>query len=428
MTDLDADLDALTGGRGRRDKGTTPPDKAAAAWQLTLTADHADVTTGPVDQPIVAVSDWDGVLRHFGLDPSEFEIVDDTVRMSRWQQSKRTESGDRDVVWLHAYSARFRRISDRLPDGDLETIKANIAKWRPIRRTPGSGLGAPATFYTGWADWQLGKGEGGGVEGTTQRVLDSFEQAEKRVKELRRIGRNIESISVWNMGDPNEGCDSNYASQLFTVQLNRRQQLNLGLQLMLTGIRALAPLVEDFEFGTVLCNHGEWSRQGYGTKAVTDDSDNVGGYLAETIRTVLADRPGFEHVRYAIPHDEMVMSTVMSGVPVALAHGHKAPTGSAKEIEFLRGQSIRLLRELGIEPRLWMTAHRHHYEIKDYGPWTRIQHPSMDYGSKWLTDSQGHWSSAGTFTCLVGEHEQAGGPLSNGTATGFSDEMVLVAR
>ena len=31
--------------------------------------------------------------------------------MSTWQQSKRTETGDRDTVQLYSYSARFRRIS-----------------------------------------------------------------------------------------------------------------------------------------------------------------------------------------------------------------------------------------------------------------------------------------------------------------------------
>src|SRR4051812_8082206 len=109
LDSLAAGLDALADANTARPRrAVTAPDQAAAAWQLTLTSDHADVTTGALDAPIVEVSDWDGVLRHFGLDPALFEVVDDTVKMSRWQQSKRTETGDRDVVWLHAYKARFR--------------------------------------------------------------------------------------------------------------------------------------------------------------------------------------------------------------------------------------------------------------------------------------------------------------------------------
>ena len=412
------------GGRGRADGGATSPHAAGTAWRITVETDGADVETGAVEQPIQSVADWDGVMRHFGLDPAEFEVVDDTVRMSSWQQSKGHEDGTRDVVWLYSYKARFRRVAARLPVADLEQIKKDIARWRPIRRTPGAGLGAPSTLYVGWADWQLGKGEGGGAAGTTQRVLDSFDATEKRLKELRRIGRNVTSIAAWNMGDPTEGCDGQYANQPFVTELNRRDQLNLAIRLQLTGVRALAPLVDDFELGQTLCNHGEWQRQGPGTRPVTDDADNVGGFLGDTMKMMLAGRAGFDHVRFSTPHDEMTMSTDMSGVPVALAHGHKMP-GTPKEYAWLQGETIRLLRERGREPRLWMLAHRHHYDIKDYGPWYRIQHPALDFGSKHYTDYSGKWSTAGTFTCLVGEHEQAGGSLS-GMGKGFSDEFVIV--
>jgi hypothetical protein len=244
------------------------------------------------------------------------------------------------------------------------------------------------------------------------------------VKELRRLGRNVDRLAIWNMGDPIEGCDSNYASQLFTVEMTRREQLNHALDLWLTGIRTLSPLFDDVEFGSLLCNHGEWSRQGVGTKAVTSDSDNVGGYLADTLQTVLDGRPDFEHVEFQIPRSQMTMATTMSGVDVALNHGHKAP-GSKAETEWLQAQSLRLLRERGREPRLWMLAHRHHYSIVDHGPWHRIQHPAQDMGSKWYADTSGKWSSPGTFTCLVGEHEQAGGSLA-GMGRGFSDEAVLI--
>jgi hypothetical protein len=388
---------------------TPPPDQAGAAWRSTMTSEFADIETGALPEQ---VSDWDGVLRHFGLDPAEFEVVDDTVRMSSW------ESGD---GWKYAYRARFRRVTDRLPAADLTALAKRLDRWKPAKRTAPAGVGAPSTFYVGWSDWQIGKE---GVERTTERVLQSFEQTVARVKELRRLGRNVERLAIWNMGDPIEGCDSNYASQLFTVELTRREQLNLALDLWLTGLRTLAPLFDEVEFGSVLCNHGEWGRQGVGTKQVTSDSDNVGGYLADTLQKVLADRPGFEHVTFTIPRSEMTMSTVMSGVPVALNHGHKAP-GSKAELEWLQAQSLRLLREHGAEPRLWMLAHRHHYSVVDHGPWHRIQHPAQDLGSKWYSDTSGKWSSPGTFTCLVGEHDQAGGSL-DGMGRGFSDETVLI--
>ncbi len=94
-----------------------PPDRVGKAWRMELTPDHADVETGAVDASIhaqAANGDWSGVLRHFGLDPNEFTVVDDTVRMSSWEQSKRLENGDRDTVWLYSYRARFKRVSERL--------------------------------------------------------------------------------------------------------------------------------------------------------------------------------------------------------------------------------------------------------------------------------------------------------------------------
>lgn len=419
-------LDAIETESAASNRPKAPHEATSAKWHLTEDSDGASIETGALPEKIV---NWDGILLHFGLDPDVFEVVEDTVRMSSWQQSKRLENGDRDEIWLYSYKARFRRVSNRLPESDLEELRKTVKKWRPSnRRIPGTGLGAPSTFYGGWADWQLGSNAGGGVAGTTQRILDSFEMQANRVKELRKIGRNLTSGAVWNMGDPTEGCDSNYASQLFSVELTRREQLNLALDLWWTGLKIMAPLFEDFEFGSVLCNHGEWGRQGFGTKQVTPDSDNIGGYLADTLKRITSERSDMDHVRFNIPDDELYQLSVLSGVPVGFTHGHKLNAGTpAKEKELLTAQSIRMLREQGTEPRLWLTAHRHHVDVKDYGAFYRVQHPSMDYGSKWLADMNGTWSSAGTFTCLIGEHEQAGGPLS-GVGRGFSDELILVAQ
>jgi hypothetical protein len=46
----------------------------------------------------------------------------------------------------------------------------------------------------------------------------------------------LKSAALVNMGDPFEGCDGNYASQLFTVELTQREQLLLGADLFAKGI------------------------------------------------------------------------------------------------------------------------------------------------------------------------------------------------
>jgi hypothetical protein len=377
------------------------PDDSKAWAQIGL--EGGELSTGAL--PTELTGDWNAVLRSFGLDPDVFEIADDTVRMSKWQSSKRLENGDRDLIWLFSYKARFRRKSlTALSETDITALRETVQKWKPVSRpkTPASNE-PPSTMVVCWADQQLGKSAGGGVEATVQRVIKGYEDTIERVRELRRIGRNIENIAIVNMGDPVEGCDGNYASQLFTVELTQREQLTLAIDLWTQGIRQLAPLAEQAEFISVLCNHGEWMRRG--GKSVTSDSDNAGGFLTDTVKRVLDGRTDTEHIKWTIPHDEFITTAVLSGVKVAFTHGHKI---SGKEVEWLRGQSIRILREEGREPDIWVTAHKHHLQVEDFGPWYRFQCPSNDGGSKWYTDMSGKWSTPGTLTFLVGAHDTRG--------------------
>ena len=371
------------------------------AW-ATVSPDGGELSTGAM--PVELGTDWDSVLKGFGLDPDVFEVVDDTVRMSKWQSSKRLENGDRDLIWLYSYRARFRRKSlTALPDTEVEDIRKYVQKWKPLSKTKQESPETGSTLVVCWADQQLGKSAGGGVDATVERILDSYTATIERVKELRRNGRNIEKIAIVNMGDPVEGCDGNYASQLFTVELTQRQQLLLALDLWAQGVRQLSSLAEESEFISVLCNHGEWMRRG--GKAVTSDSDNAGGFLTDALQRILTGRPETDKLKWNIPHDEMTTTSVLSGVKVAFTHGHKI---TGKEVEWLRGQSIRILREEGREPDIWVTAHRHHLQVQDFGPWYRFQCPSNDGGSKWYTDTSGNWSTPGTLTFLVGKHDPRG--------------------
>jgi hypothetical protein len=372
-------------------------DTDSRAWaQVGL--DGGELSTGAM--PTELTSDWDAVLRSFGLDPDVFEVADDTVRMSKWQSSKRLENGDRDLIWLYSYKARFRRKSlTALAENDIDEMRSRVAKWKPSAKTvvkPSDGV--PCTFVFNWADLQLGKSAGGGVAATVERMIASIGSGVKRIKELQRAGHNIEGVAFTNMGDPFEGCDGNYASQLFTVELTQRQQLLLGIDLFAKAITTLAPLTPQLDVIGVLCNHGEWMRRG--GKQVTSDSDNSGGFLLDALYRILDGH--VPNLKWTIPHDEMVTTKVLSDVKVAFAHGHKI---SGKKVDWFNAQSIKVLREEGREPDLWVTAHLHHLEIVDHGAYTSLQCPSLDGGSKWFADSKGVWSTAGVLTFLVGRHD-----------------------
>jgi hypothetical protein len=55
---------------------------------------------------------------------------------------------------------------------------------------------------------------------------------------------------------------------------------------------------------------------------------------------------------------EMSVTSDLSGMNCAFTHGHKI---ARNEFEWLRGQSLRLLRDNGQEPKIWFTGHRHQY-------------------------------------------------------------------
>lgn len=393
------------------------PEPEIGTGKANVDPDGGEFVNVVVDAPIMD-GNFDHVFKLFNLDPSIYQIVDDTVRMSTWQQSKRLENGDRDTIQLYSYSCRFRKIgAAAVGESELEERRQRVLEWKPdlsLRRTLGAGLGPSCTMVVNWADWQLGKHEGGGVKSTEQRVLDSFQKTAERFNELLKIGRNIEGIAVVNMGDPVEGCLGNYASQTYHVELTQRQQLLLAMDLFETGILNFANLVQQLDVIGVLCNHGEWTR--VDGKAVTDDSDNAGGFIMEATQRVVSARKDMGHIKWTIPQDEMVVMRELSGVHNAFTHGHKIPSGTLKaEEQWLTNQSIGLLRKHGAEPRLWTTAHKHHAFVYDFGPWHRIQCSALDGGSKWYTDSSGKWSTPGTTTYLVGTHD----------VRGFSDYQIV---
>lgn len=392
--------------RIQEEKYKNVPTNTATKPYAEIGLDGGEIATGVLTEPIG--DDWSAVLKSFGLDPNVFEVVGDKVRMSKWQSSKRLDNGDRDLIWLYSYRATFaRRKAPNIGDVDIEQIRANIRAFKPSKQASKDTTQDPSTFLVLWADWQLGKSASGGIKGTVNRILESFDKTVKRVEELKKNGRNIQEIAIVNMGDPVESCEGHYASQLFSVEQTQREQLLTALDLWTTGVTMMSGLAPKVKFVSTLSNHGEWTRRG--GRAITTDSDSADGFLADTLKRIL---DGYKVVdEWVIPHDQMTMTSNLSGMECAFTHGHKI---SGKEFEWLRGQSLRLLRDNGKEPKIWFTAHKHHFLASDFGVFTRFQCPSLDTdgsssgGSKWYTDSSGQWSSPGTCTMLVGKHDKRG--------------------
>jgi hypothetical protein len=392
--------------------GTIEREHLANKGTFTIESDGGVFEDVTLDAPVVD-SDFSRVFRIFQQDPDEFEIVDDTVRMSTWQQSKATDDGVRDLVQLYSYSARFKRKpKQRLSDEEIAERRAEVRKWKipgrtytAKRRTRVKVTSTPVAAVINLADVQGGKSEGGGVKATQQRLHDGLENVGNW---LDRMDDDypIAEIVLVNNGDPMENCAGNYAAQMFTVELNHRGQMNFVLDMWEQYAKHLFPRYDKARFVSVLCNHGEFGRMG-GGKSQTSDSDNAGGFLAETLRRILEGQQGFQHVEWTIPHDEMNVYADVAGVPMAFNHGHKIPGNDASGFEkWLNGQ----VRgdDNAHAARIWQTAHRHHFAAWDMGSCSVFQAPSLDGGSKWLTDMTGRYSRSGILAYLVGEHAPLG--------------------
>ena len=318
--------------------GKPEPKKVPNAEKTHIeeSADGVTITGAKFNTNEPTQSDWSKVFERFNLDPEKFELVGDSVRMSSWDQSSR-QGGDRDLVQLYSFRANFRRRAARPISGaEVEERRERLRSFTLPARPPRSG-GEDVAAVINLADIQGGKSEGGGVAATTQRLTDGLTNVQAWLERCR-THYNITEVVIVNNGDPVEGCAGNYDQQMFTVELNLRQQMNFILDAWTTYARELFPRFEKAQFISVLCNHGELGRHG-GKKNRTDDADNLGGFLAESLKRILDGAEGFGHVEWTIPQDEMNVYATVAGVPMAFNHGHKIPGSDASGFEkWLNGQ------------------------------------------------------------------------------------------
>ena len=400
-----------------------PVMKAAPSTEptlsITLTPEGGSFTgfqtEGPVD-PADYENLFSRVYKFAGLTPEDYRISNETVRMKAWQVPFRTPDGEMDTILIFSYDASFQRISNM--DRETERVVNELAarmrlKRQTVRRTPGTGLGAESSFTVMFSDWQFGKNEireqdrahgNTGVEQTTWRVERAIDGAKRRVKELRRIGRNVTGVMLAHMGDPTEGLDS-YDNQAFILELNLAQQMEVALRMMVLGAEELLPLADSGKQDMlwVLCNHGQMARRGTkGNK--TDDGDSVQNHLAMLMKDYIIG-PKFKDVRFTIPGQEMIATINVAGVEIAAAHGHKI---AGNEETWLLKQNTYLTATRGATPRLWLTAHRHSQDETDLGSLVRVQAATADGGSKHFTDGSAIYSTPGTTSLLIGTHNERG--------------------
>jgi len=358
---------------------------------------EAEVTSPPLDSPN---PDWDKILQDWGYDPNIYEVVE-PLKVSAWD----AQNNEGEIVRLYSFKAGIRtkaRIGN-LPD--YQELVREIKRHRKPKQKAPSGKGV---FVVCFADWQLSKGDNDGTQGTVNRILTMIDNVEQRIKNLRKIGRDLGTLVVAGMGDIIENCSQNYSAQPFLVELNRREQIRVARRLVRDALVKWSKLFEEVVVLAVPGNHGENRMDG---KLYTTYGDNDDVAVFEMVGDILsANKEVFGHIKFYLPEDEISMVLDLDGIGVGFAHGHITSGGGsmpqAKIRKWWEGQVFGN-RTVG-DAKILVTAHYHHFSIVEFGERIHIQCPSMDGGSEWWENLSGEASRPGTLTFVVDKNSLSG--------------------
>ncbi|WP_336633434.1 MULTISPECIES: hypothetical protein [unclassified Microbacterium] len=364
------------------EKLADPPARPEAIGTAEIGPDGGEFRDVKSSEPI---TDWTRVFEQFQLDPDVFEIIDDTVRCSTWQQSKRTDGGDRDVVQLYSYRAMFRRKRDRI---DLPALHA-AAKRR--QRAPLAPAENNRIMVVVLADIQAGKtGSRGGTPELVERIEAKLAALEKRLR-ARRPSRLV----LAEAGDLFENFNSG-GDPAFNNDLSLAQQMDLAGVVLFDFVSLMARF-GPVEVLAVTSNHTAWRA---GKQQLGRPADDLGLFVHRQVAK-LAQAAGINaHWNFPREYDES-LSVDVGGAVLGMVHGNQFPPGKA--IEWWSKQ------QHGAQPvgaaDILITGHYHHLVVQPTGRSPRtgrakwwLQAPTLDNGSDWFRNLAGDDSDPGLLT------------------------------
>lgn len=363
----------------------------------------------------------DALLVGSDLNPAEWQIVGD-LAFNKWQgmvpveaESSDCKCSPRQTVrhhemrWQYQYKARLRRYSAQRR-AEVEALIEEIRTHVPVPFAEPRGEDAFAVIL---ADTQAGKSDGDGSDGMVRRFLAGIDGVERRVSDLRKIGRAFGPLYIFGLGDLIENCDGHYPQQSFRADLNRRDQVNLMRRLIMKAIQRWAPLFERVVIAAVAGNHGENRKDG---KSFTDFADNDDVAIFDQLEDAVSMNPGaYGHVSFRIPKHELTLTLDVAGEIVGLTHGHitgKARATLSSKIKEASAPARRVIdwwaaQAHGKQPigdaRILLTGHYHHLLVTESGTKTHIQAPALDGGSDWWRNLSGQDARPGILTLRIGK-------------------------
>lgn len=380
--------------------------RTPTSGKVEVTSSGAVVDSVVTDTPID--KDWSSIFRLFNLDASAFVVVNDTVRMSTWQQSKALEDGTRDVVQLYSYSARFRRVTqDDIRPEHVDQWRAQLINDRPTApvadqsSAPGTG-----TYTVLVSDPQLGK------KGTAEAVENWKRGVTTHLAKAAAI--RPERLHVAFMGDEHEGVVNNYTNQPHTVELNFTKQLELDFDMRVWTLRQVAQLGLPISASSVISNHGEWTRNG-SKDVVTTRGDNSSTHIARQVQKFFDEMAPFTgwNIDWTIGDKDPHVIVNLSGVNAYFSHMYiEKGRGGSTEIKVKNAIERQILgkTELLQSVPLYFTAHYHHFFMQEFEGRTQFGCPALEAerSSEYMLDQYGVWSPPGLLGMLVSDDTQRG--------------------
>ncbi|MDL5351111.1 hypothetical protein [Microbacterium sp. zg-YB36] len=368
-----------------------------------------------VAERVIPLSEWLEDLRLDGHNPDDF---DTSHGHSIYLQHTRDQVTK--TLYANKFSAtrRNKKLVRSATDIDPLALLNSLRAQSPARPSAYVPIESDedSAFIISINDIQLGQAYNGGSPRAIKQFYEFITLAQQRVLELRALGRRLSTLVVVGGGDLVEGCVI-YGNQAFSLDLNRKQQVEGVVSMILHTIDSLGPMFSRIKVLAARGNHGENRINGKYT--TLDDNDDTHAF--EMAKLALSRDPDYaDKIEWTIAESEAGVWCEVFGWVLVTTHGDiyaKGVSGATidkkahtwmKNMALGRGKFGRLG-----EADVLITHHFHHDKMSDWGSCLWRQTPSQDNGSPYFEMATGEYSEPGMLSFVMTEN------------TRYQDEAVL---
>lgn len=369
-------------------------------WEPGVTIDATGnqvITTGLVNEMSNDKDSWKEAAESLGLKLPEgytVEMYEARYDPAAWHRDEQGQEAVTRPIWRY----KFKVVPVRADAVSYDDLIELIRKHKPGKPLPDCEI-TNKHWILATGDWQLGKTDGDGYEGTISRILEALDSAILRIAELRKAGKWPGNAVLILTGDCVEGFLSQGGANIWRTNLTMTEQVKLYRRLLTEMIIRLSKVVEKLLVVGVPGNHGETVRVAGKMATRIDDSWDLDAIV--TVSEILAQQPElYSHVTFVVPgKDEGEVILDLGGTITAIAHGHQVPGSNVPKWV---AENAKNMSPVG-DAHLVITGHKHHFKMEPMGPRWWIQVPAMESESTWWKHRTGDVSMPGMVSMIVGD-------------------------